>query len=69
MSNFMGKFGAFVSLTFDLLRINRDKASPINLDGELRMAQVVDFKVADEKLRFFYPKGLVWRMKETVCSK
>ena len=43
------------------LKIRCDKASPINLDGELRMAQVVDFKVADEKLRFFYPKGLVWK--------
>lgn len=51
------------------LKIRCDKASPINLDGELRMAQVVDFKLADEKLRFFYPKGLVWRMKERVYSK
>ena len=51
------------------LKIRCDKASPINLDGELRMAQVVDFKLADEKLRFFYPKGLVWRMKEKVYSK
>ena len=51
------------------LKIRCDKASPINLDGELRMAQVVDFQVADEKLRFFYPKGLVWRLKETVYSK
>jgi len=50
------------------LRIRCDKATPVNLDGELRMAQVVDFKVADEKLRFFYPKGLVWRMKQPVCS-
>ena len=51
------------------LKIRCDKASPINLDGELRMAQVVDFRLADEKLRFFYPKGLVWRMKEQVLSK
>ena len=51
------------------LRIRCDKATPVNLDGEVRMAQVVDFKIADEKLRFFYPKGLVWRMKETVYSK
>ena len=51
------------------LKIRCDKASPIDLDGELRMAQVVDFQVADEKLRFFYPKGLVWRLKETVYSK
>ena len=50
------------------LRIRCDKATPVNLDGELRMAQVVDFKVADEKLRFFYPKGLVWRLKQPACS-
>ena len=51
------------------LKVRCDKATPINLDGEVRMAQVVDFKVADEKLRFFYPKGLVWRMKEQALSK
>ena len=51
------------------LRIRCDKATPINLDGEVRTAQVVDFKVADEKLRFFYPKGLVWRLKEQVLTK
>ena len=53
----------------DKLRIRCDKATPVNLDGELRTAQVVDFRLADEKLRFFYPKGLVWRMKEQVLSK
>ena len=46
------------------LNIRCDQASPVNLDGELRMAQVVDFRLADEKLRFFYPKGLVWQTKE-----
>ena len=51
------------------LRIRCDKATSINLDGEVRTAQVVDFKVADEKLRFFYPKGLVWRLKEQVLTK
>ena len=51
------------------LKIRCDKATPINLDGELRMALVVDFKLAEEKLRFFYPKGLVWRLKEQVLSK
>ena len=51
------------------VKVRCDKASPINLDGELRMAEVVDFRLADEKLRFFYPKGLIWRMKETVFSK
>ena len=51
------------------LKIRCDKAGPINLDGELRMAQLVDFRLADEKLRFFYPKGLVWRLKEKILSK
>ena len=51
------------------LKIRCDKATPINLDGELRTAQVVDFSVAEEKLRFFYPKGLVWRLKESVLTK
>ena len=51
------------------LRIRCDKATPVNLDGEVRTAQVVDFKVADEKLRFFYPKGLVWRLKEQILTK
>ena len=35
--------------------------SAINLDGELRISDVVDIRVADEKIRFFYPKGLKWR--------
>ena len=51
------------------MKVRCDKASPVNLDGELRMAQVVDFALAEEKLRFFYPKGLVWRMKEEIFSK
>ena len=51
------------------LKVRCDKATPVNLDGEVRMAQVVDFKVADKKLRFFYPKGLVWKYKESVSMK
>ena len=51
------------------LKIRCDKATPVNLDGELRTAQVVDFKIAEEKLHFFYPKGLVWRLKESVLTK
>ena len=51
------------------LKIRCDKAVPINLDGELRMAQVVDFKLAEEKVRFFYPKGLAWRLKEPALTK
>ena len=45
----------------DRVKITCDKVTPINLDGELRMAQVADIRLADEKIRFFYPKGLTWR--------
>lgn len=45
----------------DRLKITCDKPTPVNLDGELRMADVVDIRIAKEKLRFFYPKGLTWQ--------
>lgn len=47
------------------LKIICDKETPINLDGELRTAKEVTFSIADEKLRFFYPKNLIWSAKET----
>ena len=47
-------------LRTDRICVRCDKPSPINLDGELLTAQSVDFRIAEEKLRFFYPKGLVW---------
>lgn len=47
------------------LKIICDKETPVNLDGELRMAQTVDIRLAEEKIRFFYPKGLVWSKKVT----
>ena len=50
------------------LTIHCDKPTPINLDGELRMAQTVDISLAREKIRFFYPKGLTWK-KETPAEK
>ena len=43
------------------LTIRCDQPTGINLDGEMRMAETVHIRVADEKLRFFYPKGLVWQ--------
>ncbi len=43
------------------VKIICDKPTPINLDGELRVAQEVVMTIATEKLRFFYPKGLSWR--------
>ncbi len=50
----------------DKLRILCDKPTSINLDGELRTAQVIDISVAKEKLRFFYPKQLTYQAKELV---
>ena len=53
----------------DRLRILCDRPTPINLDGELRVAETVDICIAEEKLRFFYPKGLVWSKKQPVAAK
>ena len=47
----------------DKVEILCDKPTPINLDGELRTWQDVTITVAEEKLRFFYPKGLTWAVK------
>ena len=38
--------------------IRCDGPTSINLDGELRVADTVTFRIAEEKVRFFYPKGL-----------
>jgi hypothetical protein len=46
-----------------------DKVTPINLDGELRMAKEVVLTVAQEKIRFFYPKGLTWQVAELAMMK
>ena len=44
----------------DRVKILCDHMTPINLDGELRWGQDILFTVAEEKLRFFYPKGLTY---------
>ncbi len=51
------------------VKILCDKETPINLDGELRLAKEATFSVADEKIRFFYPKGLTWNAKEPTLAK
>ena len=51
------------------IRIHCDKPTAINLDGELRTAQMVTMSVAGEKLRFFYPRGLSFAVKEAVLTK
>ena len=53
----------------DRIRIRCDKPTAINLDGELRTDYVIDMGIADEKIRFFYPKGLTWKAAEPVLSK
>ena len=42
----------------DRITIRCDKDSPVNLDGEIRMARNVQIRISDRKIRFFYPKGL-----------
>ena len=44
------------------LTILCDRPTPINLDGELRTAQEVHITVAPEKIRFFYPGDLTYRV-------
>ena len=48
-------------LKTDRVKITCDRPTPVNLDGELRTAQVIEMSVAREKIRFFYPKGLSWK--------
>ena len=48
-------------LRTDRIRIHCDHSVCINLDGELRRSTDVDIRVAEEKLRFFYPRGLTWK--------
>lgn len=45
----------------DKVVIHCDRETPVNLDGELRMAKDISISVAEEKLRFFYPRGLTYR--------
>ena len=48
------------------VKIICDEPTSINLDGEMRIATEVTMSIAEEKLRFFYPKGLVWQVKAPV---
>jgi len=50
-------------LQTDRITIRCDKPTPVNLDGELMTAQTVEMRLAEEKLRFFYPRGLTWKSK------
>ena len=48
----------------DSVTIRCDGPTPINLDGELRRSDTARIRIAREKLRFFYPRGLSWRAAE-----
>ena len=50
----------------DRIKIICDKPTPINLDGELRMAREIEMQVAKQKIRFFYPKGLSWQNEKNI---
>lgn len=60
-----GKYADFPDLiryfSANHVKIICDKPTGINLDGEKRMGEVIDIRVADEKLRFFYPKGVTFK--------
>ena len=51
------------------IKIICDKPSSINLDGEQRIAREATMEEAEEKLRFFYPRGLTYKAKEPVLTK
>ena len=40
--------------------ISCEKDTPVNIDGELMTAKDIHFAIAEEKLRFFYPKELTF---------
>ena len=44
----------------DRLDIHSPTPTAVNLDGELRMETDIRMSVAEEKVRFLYPKGLTW---------
>ena len=51
------------------LKILCDKPTGINLDGEARVYKDVHIRIADEKLRFFYPKNLTWQAQAPALTK
>ena len=62
-----GKYANFPDLiqhfSTDHVKIICDKPTGINLDGEKREAEVIDMRIDDEKLRFFYPKGITFKQE------
>ena len=46
------------------LTVHCDKEVSVNVDGESILAKDVTFAIGEEKLRFFYPRGLSFAAKE-----
>ena len=44
----------------DRLLVRCDKPNAIQIDGESRVSDVMDVRISDKKLRFFFPKGLTY---------
>ena len=45
----------------DCVKVYSKNPTAVNLDGETMFSQEVEMKLAEEKIRFFYPKGLTWQ--------
>lgn len=45
------------------LEIQARRENAVNLDGELRRASHVNIRLAEEKIRFFYPQSIPWPSK------
>ena len=60
-----GKYAQFPDLIHHLrvkeFTVHCDKPTGFNLDGELYTCDTAHIRVAPEKIRFFYPRGLSWK--------
>ena len=45
----------------DCVKVFSKAPTAVNMDGETVVAQEVEMKLAEEKIRFFYPRGLTWQ--------
>ncbi len=48
----------------DCVKVYSQKPTAVNLDGEIRLATEAVMGIAEEKIRFFYPRGLSWKHAE-----
>ena len=50
------------------LTVHCDREVSVNVDGETILAKDVTFSIGEEKLRFFYPRGLSFAVKEEAMA-